>query len=217
MDFSKYTKEELVSMKEVFVNRRAKLFATYSAIQVNGSTDIMSIVKRKRIGRVLSHCDNNKNQINNIVRPNFIEIKKNERYSKRNKTIAKKAAKLKSLYEPYLPIDPSLPKFLIGNITLREEAFDQIYTRFSDHHRLEVFAKKGLKCIHPECNKVASRLLLTMAADGGLHYDLFTNDFSHMNVDHIIPLSKGGADIFENKQPMCAHHNSIKSNKLVPY
>jgi len=110
-----------------------------------------------------------------------------------------------------------LPTHLIGFRVVSELPFEELYTKHATHRRLQVFAEKGLKCVHPDCDRVASRLILTQDVAGGLHLDVFTHDLLHLNVDHIHPLSKGGSDHLSNKQPMCARHNARKSNNLVPY
>lgn len=95
--------------------------------------------------------------------------------------------------------------------------FNHLYEVYHNHHRLEVFAKKGLKCVHPECDKRAVHLIVTVDHNGARHVDVVDKDFKLMNVDHIYPRSKGGPDTLENKQPMCVRHNSKKGSKLVPY
>lgn len=95
--------------------------------------------------------------------------------------------------------------------------FEQLFDKYYDHHRLEVFAKKGLACVHPDCDKVATHLIVTVDPTGNRHTDVVDANFRLMNVDHIVPKSRNGLDILENKQPMCVYHNSRKSNKLVPY
>lgn len=99
--------------------------------------------------------------------------------------------------------------------------FEQLFDKYKDHHRLEVFAKKGLKCVHPECHRVATHLIVTIDQSGHRHVDVVDAQFKLMNVDHIHPRNpkegSKGEDILENKQPMCEFHNSRKGNKLVPY
>lgn len=37
----------------------------------------------------------------------------------------------------------------------------------------------------------------------------------HVQVDHIIPLSRGGTSDIENLQPLCRYHNGAKGNRAV--
>lgn len=38
-----------------------------------------------------------------------------------------------------------------------------------------------------------------------------------LTVDHVVPLSKGGANTIDNIQPLCKGHNSSKYNKTIDY
>jgi len=95
--------------------------------------------------------------------------------------------------------------------------FSDLYDMYGEHKRLSVFAKKGLKCANPNCKKVATHLIVTKDHGGGRHVDVVDDEFKLMNVDHIVPKSKGGDESLDNKQPMCEYHNSLKSNQLIPY
>jgi len=35
----------------------------------------------------------------------------------------------------------------------------------------------------------------------------------NIEIDHIVPLSRGGTNLFENLQPLCKTHNSAKGNR----
>lgn len=114
--------------------------------------------------------------------------------------------------------DSSMPGLIRrGRRFIREIPFEELYTTYKDHERLQLFVLKGTACIHPKCDKVGTRLLLTVDYGGREHVDLFTNNLHLMTNDHIIPKSRGGSEEMSNKQPMCEHHNVKKSNKLVPY
>jgi 5-methylcytosine-specific restriction endonuclease McrA len=53
--------------------------------------------------------------------------------------------------------------------------------------------KYGNKCIAPGCNR------------------------TDVTMDHVIPLSLGGAHSIENIQPLCGFHNSSKQTKVIDY
>lgn len=85
------------------------------------------------------------------------------------------------------------------------------------HHRLQVFAEKGVKCSVPGCSRegafIIERAQLNKKGEViSEHLDIFTKDFHLINVDHHISKSKGGKDKLNNKVPMCYKHNAKKSN-----
>ena len=45
--------------------------------------------------------------------------------------------------------------------------------------------------------------------------DAIRNSIMWLEIDHIIPLSKGGSDELYNKQTLCQKCNNIKSDKLL--
>ena len=42
-------------------------------------------------------------------------------------------------------------------------------------------------------------------------------EIRHLEIDHIVPKSKGGGDYYENYQLLCGHCNRMKSNKTMDY
>ncbi len=80
--------------------------------------------------------------------------------------------------------------------------------RFREHHRLRVFANKGLQCAY--CPKVGAKFVLALDYWGGKHYDVYTADNQLMTVDHVLSRAKGGSEDLENLVPCCATCNSLK-------
>lgn len=84
----------------------------------------------------------------------------------------------------------------------------KIHTRkkIKYYERYLLFEKNNYKC--KKCN---------FQFEKPLNYDgkntIMCNDI-WLEIDHIIPISKGGTDNFENKQILCNRCNSIKGNKL---
>ena len=97
----------------------------------------------------------------------------------------------------------------------------ELYTVYSNHKRLKVFANKGRKCII--CDREGTLLLITVGKNGDRHIDLYTDDFILMTVDHTMPKSiarklgwpRTEIEALDNKQPMCKHCNSSKGNEVV--
>lgn len=86
--------------------------------------------------------------------------------------------------------------------------------QFKDHKRLRVFYEKGCKCV--KCGIEGTQLALGESR-GQLHWDVYTNDFYPLTVDHTIPKSKGGSDHIDNLEPMCCLCNWKKGNGVEPH
>ncbi|QHV94702.1 HNH endonuclease [Spirosoma endbachense] len=106
----------------------------------------------------------------------------------------------------------TLPHTLNGNRVLKRLDFGQLHTKYFNHRRLQVFAKKGTSCVR--CGVEGVYLIASVDQGGGHHVDLFTANFTLMTIDHILPRSKGGQSILANYQPMCQYCNSRKGNTL---
>lgn len=106
----------------------------------------------------------------------------------------------------------NLPQTLNGNRVLKLLDFDLLRTKYSEHRRLQVFAKKGTACVR--CGVEGIHLLSSVDPGGGHHVDLYTQDFTLMTIDHILPRSRGGQNTLANYQPMCQHCNARKGNTL---
>lgn len=59
--------------------------------------------------------------------------------------------------------------------------------------RGKMIARYGDKCLYPGC------------------------DSHDVTIDHIIPLSKGGANRLYNVQPLCEYHNGRKGRRTIDY
>lgn len=103
-----------------------------------------------------------------------------------------------------------LPHTLNGNRVLKKLDFSLLHTKYSNHRRLQVFAKKGTTCVR--CGLEGVHLLASLDQGGGHHIDLYTANFTLMTIDHIVPRSLGGESSLANYQPMCQHCNSRKGN-----
>lgn len=116
---------------------------------------------------------------------------------------------------------------LIGFLPLED-----LYGEFADHHRLQVFAEKGLDCV--ACEREGKLLIISRETHGykqsrkrgsvgRVHIDLYTDDFVLMTVDHITPKyvckmngwTKAEMEDLSNKQPMCDPCNNSKGHKVL--
>jgi hypothetical protein len=86
---------------------------------------------------------------------------------------------------------------------------------FENHRRLKVFVNKGVACVTPNCNHVGTRLIFSRDAQGGEHWDVYTDDAILINIDHIVAKANGGNNELANLQPMCSICNTIKRNQDI--
>lgn len=101
---------------------------------------------------------------------------------------------------------------------ISEYPIEQLYSKFKNHNRLKVFAKKGTKCVccHAEGTRLVRRKINYKNGKFDEHIDLYTKDLILMTVDHMLPKSKKGGESLRNKQPMCCICNETKSSKYTP-
>jgi len=203
-------REELHARRDIFITRRLKFMALYHSIVITEGASDPKLPFRIRIGRI------NKVLADRIERLRFraegpVDKVKLTQRLRRDREVSES---LEERYKALCKHDGTLPIYLIGHYSLRELPFEELFTTYRNHFRLKVFVLKGLECSHPGCKRVAARLIETMSPSGSVHLDLFTDKLQHMNVDHIVPISKGGGDEMTNRQPMCAFHNGRKGNKM---
>jgi 5-methylcytosine-specific restriction endonuclease McrA len=74
------------------------------------------------------------------------------------------------------------------------------------HERYLLFEKNHYRC--KKCNLQFPKPLNYNGKNTIMYNDIW------LEIDHIIPISKGGKDDFENKQTLCNKCNSVKGNKL---
>lgn len=87
----------------------------------------------------------------------------------------------------------------------------------ANSQRYQTFFTKGTKCV---CCGIEGKFFAKerQPGDGHYHMNLYATDEKGLEVlmtkDHIIPRSKGGANILSNYQPMCIICNKRKGNSI---
>ncbi len=95
------------------------------------------------------------------------------------------------------------------------ELNEKTLKRFKDHKRIRLFNFLGYKC--NGCGVegkyvVVGKMVYALSHDKTLI--IYTEDFTELTLDHIIPKSKGGIGR-ENKQCLCWPCNQQKSDKVL--
>jgi 5-methylcytosine-specific restriction endonuclease McrA len=78
---------------------------------------------------------------------------------------------------------------------------------------IRLVKRDGPFCV--SCGKEGTKYALGLDKVGSRHWDLYSDDDSALNIDHIYPKSKGGANHIDNYQIMCLICNSKKGNSIV--
>jgi 5-methylcytosine-specific restriction endonuclease McrA len=73
-------------------------------------------------------------------------------------------------------------------------------------HRFKVYDKYNYSCAY--CNRFFA------VPNNWNKKDAIHDGFMWLEIDHIVPLSKGGSDNLDNKQALCQKCNNFKSDKL---
>jgi 5-methylcytosine-specific restriction endonuclease McrA len=73
-------------------------------------------------------------------------------------------------------------------------------------HRYNVYVRNNFTCVY--CG------LFFKTPNNWDKKSAIHNGIMFLEIDHIIPLSKGGSDDIENKQCLCQKCNNRKSNKI---
>jgi len=111
-------------------------------------------------------------------------------------------------------LDTTVPTKLAGNTPIQTLDFTLLWSLFSQHRRLRVFAAKGVECAY--CKKKRGvHLIKTVGVAGDVHIDVYTKDFELMTIDHIVAKSNGGGDDISNLIPTCAKCNFKKGDKDI--
>lgn len=113
------------------------------------------------------------------------------------------------ILESYKQFNSNPKAKYFGYEIIKTEPIENIY-KYKNHRRLQTFYHKGIKCV--ECGIKATQIGHGKDKRGGIHIDVYTDDFLPLNVDHIIPKSKGGPNTLKNYQPMCYICNQEKGN-----
>lgn len=82
--------------------------------------------------------------------------------------------------------------------------------------RMQCFAVKGTACVR--CGLEGNAIMIDRWPNKQIHVDFFHVNAEGsrilMNIDHILPKSKGGANELDNYQPMCQPCNTKKGDTL---
>lgn len=106
-------------------------------------------------------------------------------------------------------------------IFIEEIPLKLLTTDYKTHHRLGVFAEHGLQCVC--CAEKGTHLVRSMDPGGGIHVDLYSDDWVLLTVDHIVSKAearkmgwtKQQIEALSNKQPMCTYCNGAKGHKDI--
>lgn len=118
----------------------------------------------------------------------------------------------------------------IGTVSIEEVSFwRQVTSRSKGNYcwlgypinvykrRVSLFFDKGFKCVG--CDRAGNSFAIERDALQGNNYylQLYSLDGMIMTQDHIVPLSKGGPNTYNNLQPMCLKCNSRKADKICEF
>ncbi len=116
-----------------------------------------------------------------------------------------------------VPLHDPKPEWFPGRLYAYDIVAVRLWSRMSSrdmmsHRRLRVFVTKGTRCA--VCGRVGRFVAWGRDPSGHIHADLYTDDFTMMTVDHIIPSSLGGPNELWNLRPLCIQCNGKRGGRL---
>jgi 5-methylcytosine-specific restriction endonuclease McrA len=113
--------------------------------------------------------------------------------------------------------NPKSNRHNFGYLLTQEMTIDEARTGIAKKKRrlrslFTLIDRDGPTCVC--CGKVGTKFALGIDNGGAEHWDLYTDAYDALTIDHIHPKSKGGVNCVDNYQIMCKRCNFKKGARL---